>query len=607
MAVRTIGTDIKLTGEKEFNDGMKAINNNLKTLRSDMAVVAATFEDNANSVEALASKHRLLNDILGVQSDKVDALQAMYDKAAEKYGKNSAEADKYKQQLNAATVAMIKTTRELDKVNAALESAREAAIAADQPVEEITDAMQEVAEAADAAENSVEDLSDANKKVGRTAQQAADELEDMSDKTDRANKLFPAMASGAGAAVRGLGGLASGALQAGAAVVSLGAAMGTAAITALVSFAKESAEAAKAAAEAGETLTETQQTWLDYADKLDVLDDAAAKAKRALGGVLLPQLSALSTDGSKYLNSFAQSMEEASGDSERQAQVLSEYLVKGVRLIKDNLPEYIQVGKDLWGGIKKGIREVAPELMDEGIDLAFDLLESILDSADEFDAGGQMLFDKLKAGLEGRGPEIVTSSVSILTNFIVGLTENAVDLLPVAGTLILTLVSGLADALPELGTAAGKAIGELVTFLLNPENLGKVAEAAWDIGSAFATALWNAAKEVFASLVDLNDMFGPISGDLGFQMSTGNFNPNLSIPGYADGLERVPFDNFLARLHKDEMVLTAAEAALYRAGRGPGGGVSYNNLNMPIYVQQLTTEQLEEIYDYVNGRLGDGM
>ena len=53
MATRTIGTEIVLSGEKQFNDAMKGVNNNLKTLRSDMARVTAEFADNADSMEAL--------------------------------------------------------------------------------------------------------------------------------------------------------------------------------------------------------------------------------------------------------------------------------------------------------------------------------------------------------------------------------------------------------------------------------------------------------------------------------------------------------------------------------------------------------------------------
>ena len=34
MATRTIGTEIVLSGEKQFNDAMKGVNNNLKNLRT---------------------------------------------------------------------------------------------------------------------------------------------------------------------------------------------------------------------------------------------------------------------------------------------------------------------------------------------------------------------------------------------------------------------------------------------------------------------------------------------------------------------------------------------------------------------------------------------
>ena len=37
---------------------------------------------------------------------------------------------------------------------------------------------------------------------------------------------------------------------------------------------------------------------------------------------------------------------------------------------------------------------------------------------------------------------------------------------------------------------------------------------------------------------------------------------------HASGLDRVPFDGYRALLHKDEMVLTASQAAVYRRERG---------------------------------------
>lgn len=53
-------------------------------------------------------------------------------------------------------------------------------------------------------------------------------------------------------------------------------------------------------------------------------------------------------------------------------------------------------------------------------------------------------------------------------------------------------------------------------------------------------------------------------------MSTGSSGGRFSIFGpngsYANGLDRVPFDNYVANLHKGEAVLTAREAELWRSG-----------------------------------------
>lgn len=122
MATRRIDTEIGITlaGEREFNDQMKAVNNNLKNLKSEMAVVASEFDGNADSTEALTKKQRILQDTYDQQKEKVRALNEMLKKQIEQFGEDSAAADKYRQQLNYAQIELNKTKKTLDTVTEAL-------------------------------------------------------------------------------------------------------------------------------------------------------------------------------------------------------------------------------------------------------------------------------------------------------------------------------------------------------------------------------------------------------------------------------------------------------------------------------------------------------
>lgn len=133
MSTRQIATEIVLGGEKEFNSAMTAINSNLKTLRTDMAATSAEFDGNADSIDALTAKQKILAETAAQNDAKVDALRQRYEHLKATLGEDAAATDKAKQALNQAIVAQQKAAKaakeNADALEAAQKAAREEAVA----------------------------------------------------------------------------------------------------------------------------------------------------------------------------------------------------------------------------------------------------------------------------------------------------------------------------------------------------------------------------------------------------------------------------------------------------------------------------------------------
>lgn len=539
MATRTIGTELVLTGEKEFNQQMKAVNAGLKTTRSDMAALTSSFGENANSMEALTAKQKLLQTSVDQHQKKVDALTRQYEAAAKQYGENEAITQKYKQQLNQATVALNKETAALDANAEAMKSRRLAALTA---------------------------LGNGTKKV----------------------------LSGVGTAAAGMGefvGKAAAAASAG--VAALGAAAGVA-LAGVASLAQEAADAAKAAAEAGEELTADQQRWLEFSGQLDGLRGSATNAKSAIAGILLPVLGDLANEGTDFLNRFTADMAAAAGDTEKQTEILGQYIADGAKLILSKLPEYIQSGKKILSGVGAGLSEAAPELFDMAEDLLSEFLNFIIAKAPELAEGGLEMVLQLIEGIDGK--DMADTASGLVGRLVKMLAEYAPKLIPAAAKLIGEFVVGIVKNAPALIAGGWDLLmGVLDGILLG---LGEIPKVCLTLIDAFIDGIANAWGNLVSWFNGLWDnLFSGRDVDVNVNAS------GAAIDGsHATGLRYVPFDGYLAQLHRGEAVLPAEEAAAYRAGNA-GGKV----FNLTINAKSVSKEDLDMLVEYMNGKLGDGL
>lgn len=111
------------------------------------------------------------------------------------------------------------------------------------------------------------------------------------------------------------------------------------------------------------------------------------------------------------------------------------------------------------------------------------------------------------------------------------------------------------------GALGGAAIGSVVP------GVGTLAGAA--IGGASGLVTWGTTKVLGVDSSN-KTVKSSTSKPAGASFSSHYSNPSLSsmFPGRAMGLPYVPYDNYLASLHKGESVLTRAEADQYRKGSG---------------------------------------
>jgi hypothetical protein len=271
--------------------------------------------------------------------------------------------------------------------------------------------------------------------------------------------------------------------------------------------------------------------------------------------------------------------------------------------------------------IKTKIRETLGSLTKD-IDLkpvleAFSELAHMLDSSTETGADLKLLLEGFgKAFVDG-----VTAAKPLVKGFLEGLILASLDLYDAWLTLQLQFKDTFGDTslldnvdLLSTGVTAAKIavfgfVGVLAllgaTTLLAMAPMLILAASIYGVYRAIK-AVWDVAKGASDALVDFGKSAGEALGKgdgKGVASAAVTYGQKLKslLPGFAGGLKEVPSDDFAARLHKGERVLTADEAAHYNAlvegasgmsssssaanDNAGGGGVHIENLTIPITIQ----------------------
>ena len=120
----SIGANIALDGEKEYRQAITNINSDMRVMTSEMKLSSSATVGNSNSIEALTTRDKLLNEQIDKQKEKVEVLRLALKNSAETYGENDVKTNNWKVSLNEAETKLNNLNGTLDKNDKYLKEAK---------------------------------------------------------------------------------------------------------------------------------------------------------------------------------------------------------------------------------------------------------------------------------------------------------------------------------------------------------------------------------------------------------------------------------------------------------------------------------------------------
>lgn len=528
MATRFIGLELTIKNEAEFRKQIKAVNNNLAAMKSEMAKVSAEFDGQANSAEALRRKQAILQQQYDQQKEKVRSLAQMLESAKKEYDENSDIVLKYQKQLNYATIDLIKFDRELKNTDKYLD---------------------EAAQSADGTASSIDEF-------GKAVKDAGDEGSDgMGQLKEAFSQLGDAAKSGdINGVVAALGSM-KGVLVGGAAVAG-----------------------AKALADGIVNITESTKEYRTILGTLEVSSKQAGYTQEQTTEIY-KKFQAVLGDTQKAATATANL--QALGLSQENLRTIMEQAIGAWATYGDSIPidslsesinETVQVGKVT--GVFADALNWAGTSEDE-------FNERLAACADTTERANLVLTQLSEQGLQATGQAWVENNQDIIAANSAQETMNESlarlgEALQPASNFLIEFGSVYVDWAATAVSAISSVIEKIGDLLKSHEQLQQ--EAFQNIDSQYNLADYQANGLVNGNEIDYDKArqmqqagtfvrASKISREealkRGWKLSPINGS-------HADGLDYVPFDGYVAELHQGEAVLTSGEASFLRSAMAAG-------------------------------------
>lgn len=265
-------------------------------------------------------------------------------------------------------------------------------------------------------------------------------------------------------------------------------------------------------------------------------------------------------------------VEVAKADGDIEA-AMGKLVNSSTTLLSNLMPIFTNIIKQLpemLKGLVDAFMGVFPELATALLDGAIELLPSIVnlimmigtwivENIPTIIESGLYLIIALAQGITEAIPKLIPAIVECIMAIVDWVLDN-IDLIIKLGIQItLAIAVGLIEALPELISKVPEIVVGVASAIYD------ALPALWEAGKAMINALWDGIKETWESLKSwFSDAWSSLFGGTKSASGKNIIHVNGS---HASGLNYVPFDGYIAELHRGEMVVPAKQADDLRQGK----------------------------------------
>lgn len=209
-------------------------------------------------------------------------------------------------------------------------------------------------------------------------------------------------------------------------------------------------------------------------------------------------------------------------------------------LVTTVLPKLVQSGISMVGAILQGLVQMLPQIIQYGVDMVITLIESISSDPESLVETAITLVVTIVSGLIDALPKLIAAAAELVTGLLRALISNAPNLLAAGLKLVGKIAEGIANSLGEIVKAGAKVVDSIIDGIAG----------AWKKLTGWFKGIWN-------------DLFGGLSANVSVNGSAKGAVAGVN-GSHASGLDYVPFDGYIAELHKGEMVVPKREAQTLR-------------------------------------------